>query len=706
MKGSFPKIKRPLALFSALYFAGIAAGLCLSVQISAVLGAAFAFLSAVIFIFFKRYSALFLTVLALSAAFSICALKVSFFELNEFKGEDAVYSAEGFISGVYYYNDRQTLLIEPEKLDGQAVHSMLPIKVGVQEHLKLSTGDMVRVDLKLSRNGIDDGESLYTRGISAYGEAQGEIEVFSSEKIPINLMMLNLRNRLCNGLKTVLNGVEGDIVNKMAFGCMNGVDAKTTQMFYKSGIGHLLAVSGLHVSIVCGAAMLLLSKIGLSKRLSSVLSIALCIFYVVMTGAPYSAMRAGIMMIIFCIANILGRNYDSLNALSVAVLIILTVSPQAVVNKGFLFSVGCTLSIILFSKRIFEFINSLKMLSGLFKYKTTVYFAESVSLTLSASIALILFSAVGMGEVPLFSVLFNMLSAPIAPIILIFGILCAVFACIGGIFMPAAYLSGIMCGFPIKILTAVSAVGWNLRGFSLSFDDFPMASAIAAAVFFIVISSEKHGLHCIMGKKAIAFLTVSMLIVSVFAEKLFYMNNVHIISDIGYKGSYMLNVYGTDILYIPPESYESVKSAQSLSEKGADSVCDILICPYADDKSDMYIEKICSKVYPKTLVTPDELSENKRLLMYCDDIESKYCGKDMLTVEIDDGSEVKISFGNTVIEIDEKHPPKVFSNGRCIEVKGNKAVFKRSFLEKRGECVLLFLKESDFARHIKETEPA
>lgn len=125
------------------------------------------------------------------------------------------------------------------------------------------------------------------------------------------------------------------------------LDQTIKQLYQKGGIGHILAISGLHMSFIGIGMYQVLRKIGLSFSASGIIGIFFLLLYTMMIGIGVSSLRAIIMYIIRIGAEILGRDYDLLTSLSIATVIIVLWQPLYLFDAGFLFSFGAVLAMIL-----------------------------------------------------------------------------------------------------------------------------------------------------------------------------------------------------------------------------------------------------------------------------------------------------------------------------------------------------------------------
>ena len=153
------------------------------------------------------------------------------------------------------------------------------------------------------------------------------------------------RCRLVDSLENITDEITSGVLSSMILGDKTLIDADTKSLYQASGISHVLAISGLHISILGIGLYRFLRKKGVSFLISQLLSNLIILSYAIMTGNAISTKRAVCMFILMTLANTLGRSYDMLNSLGIAVLIILIDNPFAVGYAGFVFSVVAILAI-------------------------------------------------------------------------------------------------------------------------------------------------------------------------------------------------------------------------------------------------------------------------------------------------------------------------------------------------------------------------
>jgi DNA internalization-related competence protein ComEC/Rec2 len=152
------------------------------------------------------------------------------------------------------------------------------------------------------------------------------------------------RNNLGDVYDTIFQSKEASIIKSMIIGDKSDLDDYTSELYKTAGIYHILAISGLHISIVALAFNFLLRFL-CSQKTSGFISILLLILYCIMTGSSVSTVRAVIMASIIIIGDIIYRERDLITSLSFAALILLMYNPFYIFDVGFEYSFGAVFGI-------------------------------------------------------------------------------------------------------------------------------------------------------------------------------------------------------------------------------------------------------------------------------------------------------------------------------------------------------------------------
>ncbi len=125
-----------------------------------------------------------------------------------------------------------------------------------------------------------------------------------------------------------------------------GLDPERRERFARAGLSHVLAISGLHVAIIFGLAVSLGAMTGVGRTAVYVVAGLLTLGYVAFLGAPHSAVRATLMILLFVVARILQRPADPFALLAAAAAAILVLDPFGILDVGFQLSFAGAVGIV------------------------------------------------------------------------------------------------------------------------------------------------------------------------------------------------------------------------------------------------------------------------------------------------------------------------------------------------------------------------
>jgi competence protein ComEC len=144
-----------------------------------------------------------------------------------------------------------------------------------------------------------------------------------------------------------LMGRHGPLADALLLGRRETLDRELADRFARTGLVHLLAISGGHVALIGAVFVLLGRMLRLSRRRTAWLTIGLVFAYLAVIGAPPSATRSGIMLALALVAGALQRPSATLPIVAAAALAILAVDPMAALDIGFQLSFAGVLGILL-----------------------------------------------------------------------------------------------------------------------------------------------------------------------------------------------------------------------------------------------------------------------------------------------------------------------------------------------------------------------
>lgn len=182
--------------------------------------------------------------------------------------------------------------------------------------------------------GFDAKAYYFSLGIT--GAIQGKtIRITDFSYHRLNQALFQAKNKLLNSYATYLGEEGAGVVSSMLLGERALLSDETRELYRRGGISHILAISGLHVSLIGMALYELLRKTVLGRNGAVPVACVGVILYGSFVEAGTSTKRAVIMFLLLLLAKALGRTYDTLSAMSISVILILSGSPGALYTASF-----------------------------------------------------------------------------------------------------------------------------------------------------------------------------------------------------------------------------------------------------------------------------------------------------------------------------------------------------------------------------------
>ncbi len=245
-------------------------------------------------------------------------------------------------------------------------------------------------------------------------ESEESVQMLDEENIFPYTQMSAMRKRVSKivGLFTY---DEGRALSKaLLYGDRDGLSYSFTSAFKELGISHMLAISGMHFSIVVGLLAIVFSKIRINKKFSVILLSAFVLLYAFLAGFSGSVCRASVMLIFSYASFFFGIRSDAVTSLSCSAFIICTFNPYAIYDIGLLLSFFSTLGILTLALPINEKLSKTKIR----KIKPLFSLISAVNITLSALLFTLPISYYCFGYISYISPITNLIFIPFITVIL------------------------------------------------------------------------------------------------------------------------------------------------------------------------------------------------------------------------------------------------------------------------------------------------
>lgn len=328
------------------------------------------------------------------------------------------------------------------------------VTVYLKQMEELVPGDMVsgRFRLRVTTDAGDNPSSYYQgKGVFLLAYQTDTVEKSHTPQA-----WKDIPAKLRFSIKAILEeSVPQDCVpfaKALLLGDTSELPYKTDTDLKVSGIRHVVAVSGLHISIFFA----IISAVTFRKRfLTALLGIPLLALFAAVAGFTPSVNRACIMSGLMLTAQLLNREYDGPSSLSAAVLVMLTVNPYCISSVSFQLSVASVAGILLFTPRILEKLTGKIAGKKERRYKFLRRLAAGVAVTLGAQALTVPLCAWYFGMVSLVGVVTNLLVLWV--ISLIFCMLAAV-CLLALVWAPLAGFVGMVTAVLIRYVLAVAKI--------------------------------------------------------------------------------------------------------------------------------------------------------------------------------------------------------------------------------------------------------
>jgi competence protein ComEC len=395
------------------------------------------------------------------------------------------------------------------------------------------------------------------RVATVYGEV---IDVEESKGLNLQKGLYLLRQQHEDMLYSLLPKSEADIVGTLLLGS-NLVESETKDLYRVSGLIHILAISGLHVTLIGIGLFRMISFFIRKKQISAIITISLLIVYCIYTGLHTSTVRATIMIIIFLSQYIFNRRYDKTTALFLAATVICIFKPLALFDIGFLLSFGAVMSI---------FYIEPKLRIGWLERENEVISSLRVMLAIQIGITPILTYV--FFNMPLYGLIANLLVLPVVALIILFSLLGLIFTygsvTVGGFFIGSTHW---LVNYMTDVTKLVSTLPWSY----LNVGKVPIVFIMA---YYLLLFTWVKGLKFKYVTLGLSTLVTIMMVFSIQAQNQL---EIHML-DVG-QGDSVIITYKGEVLMID--------GGGDIRKKG-DNVGKRILDPFFQSKSISVIDTV------------------------------------------------------------------------------------------------------------------
>ncbi len=321
----------------------------------------------------------------------------------------------------------------------------------------LRPGDLVEAEFSFSDASLRSGvevDSYISKSIYLFAWANTEPKLLSNEP-----SFQYLPRHIANFVSEKVTQVFPEDVQSFMLALLTGdksglyVQRELYSAMGRTGISHVVAISGMHISFLWALSGFLLRG---NRKATAVVGIAVVWLFAFVAGATPSAIRAAFMLSLMSLAPFVGREPDPLSALSAAMILLFIANPLTVASVSFQLSFSAMLGLVLFSGKIFE---RLKPYAEKLRLGVLRKIGVAVAATVSASLGVTVFT------VPLVALHFSYVSlvSPITNVLIFFAVSVAFLGGLGAVVLGSlsvvlGSVVGFVVAYMVRYITFCTAV--------------------------------------------------------------------------------------------------------------------------------------------------------------------------------------------------------------------------------------------------------
>ncbi|SDA19587.1 ComEC/Rec2-related protein [Ruminococcus sp. YE71] len=453
----------------AVLFVGTVPSICIFTAVT--------FVSAVFLLRGAKYSRYAVLVSAAALAGAVCVSGYGKFTADRLRAlSGSEVTVEGVVTDAVQVSGRKDRLTVKGRLeDGTRLRTTV-----WSENCTVGVGDRVRAVFTAAvpeNTALYDGEDrAASQGIFIQSLGTAEVTRLGVGSYPLRLIG-RLRRYTIASIRRRCGGQAGAFLISILCSDRSYLDADTTDAVYRSGLGHIFAVSGTHIVILSAFIMRLLTVFVRPKKLRSAVMIAILAAFAVFAGGSPSVVRACIISGFGYTAVFFGRRSHAPNSLGAAAVIITLGCPYAVTSASFLLSFSAALA----ANAILPALTEREERGGVKSLAVACFTIFTVTFP---------FAAMFFSEIPLFFAAANLLLLPVCTVCLSCAFL---FMLSGCLLTPAVYAAELLAGAVIRLCGILTRIPLTYTGVSHR-PQFVMLGAAGAAVVILaaVLGKEKR----------------------------------------------------------------------------------------------------------------------------------------------------------------------------------------------------------------------
>ncbi len=382
-------------------------------------------------------------------------------DISEYTGDKCFYTAKGKING----KDSVKISVYADLYD-----------CSINDYIKF-TGTAEAYENDYLFNSFDYNKS---KGLFLTCFEIKSLEITHNDSFSVKRILYNYRQDVTSFVKRNLPESQSAMLCGMLFGDKSGMDTDDKTFFYRTGIGHVMAVSGLHLVLFCGIFSFLFDKINPGRIKKFIFLEMIMAAFAVTSGLSDSILRASLMMTLVNLAPLFFRKADTLNSIGIAFIILTAVNPFAITNPSLVLSVTGTFAAGVFASFLTE---KLKDDTFIKKQSKNALYMFLVSLCVMP------FSVIFFNESSIVSPLANIFLTPICMTALFIAVIASLTVFLNPVFLIK--LSGLLCELVMFVVRQTGKLKFSGVNFSDEMKYISAAAVLICTITYLIFKTRK-----------------------------------------------------------------------------------------------------------------------------------------------------------------------------------------------------------------------
>lgn len=393
------------------------------------------------------------------------------------------------------YKEEETLrlVLNNVSIANEPIKAKIRINISADQAVEFDINDVITVKANLypipmpcSLHGYFARRAAYLNGITGTAKFLELVQIIPAKDI-------NFAKTRQNVTLSILKNMQepyGAIATALVTGECSYIPRILRQQFADAGLAHVLAISGLHLSLIAGLVFLLIRRSLCiyqpfairypTKKLAAFITVIICWLYMALANYGIPIQRSFIMISLAMFAICINRTAFSMRSIVIAGFVVLLLTPESVISASFQLSFAAVLGLLAFYESYWQNIQDKlfhKTIKFLILKKITLNIAGIFATTLIASLATTPFSIASFQRFSLVAILANLLAIPLVGIFVMpLALLSTVSLIFGG--WPLAFYCWQLS---LQILCAIATWASSLPGAAILTKAVPSSALIVFA---------------------------------------------------------------------------------------------------------------------------------------------------------------------------------------------------------------------------------